>query len=150
MSMQRDRNAANEILGVGWNFPVRVDRAAPGVAAVGKASGGIALVRYEQDIEQAVRIILGTRPGERRMRPTFGCRVHELIFAPINATTFGQISRYVRDALEMWEPRVEVDEVDVQPAPGAAGWVDITITYTVRATKDERSIVYPFYVIGED
>jgi phage baseplate assembly protein W len=150
MATQRDRDATNEILGVGWHFPVRVDRASAGAEAIGRASGGIALVRHEQDIEQAIRIILGTRPGERRMRPTFGCRVHELVFAPVNATTFGQISRYVRDALDMWEPRIDVEDVDVTAAPGEAGWIDIDVSYTVRSTKDERSIVYPFYVIGEE
>lgn len=142
--------ARQSLLGVGWHFPVRVDLRRPGERApIGRGRGGIALARYEDDIEQAVRIILMTQPGERRMRPTFGCRIHELVFAPMNATTFGQMERYVEEALAFWEPRIEVASIDVVPSTHD-GWVDIEISYAVRATKDERTLVYPFYVIGEE
>lgn len=142
--------AANgrEILGIGWQFPVRIGPA--GRSGIGApVAGGIALARYEEDIEQAIRIILGTRPGERRMRPEFGCRVHELTFEPDNPTTHGLMERYVREALEFWEPRIEVTSVTVAEL-NQSGWVDIEVQYSVEATKDERSLVYPFYVIGVD
>ena len=96
------------LLGVGWHFPVRVDLRRPQERiSLDQARGGIALARHEDDIEQAIRIVLGTQPGERRMRPTFGCRIHELVFAPISATTFGYMRRYVEEALTVWEPRIE-------------------------------------------
>ena len=146
----RDVNVEHQLVGVGWHFPVRVDLRRPyELTSVSRARGGIAMARYDTDIEQAIRIIVSTQPGERRMRPTFGCRIHELVFAPLNATTFGYMRRYVEEALAFWEPRVEVINVDVVPTP-EHGWVDIEIGYQIRATKDDRTLVYPFYLIGED
>ena len=83
-------------------FPMRTD-----------ATGGIALVAREREIEEAIRLILGTAPGERPMRPEFGCRIHDHVFAPANATTAGQLSYDVRAALDRWEPRIDVDDVEV-------------------------------------
>ena len=145
-----DGNVEHQIVGVGWHFPVRVDLRRPyELSSVSGARGGIALARYDTDIEQAIRIIVSTRPGERRMRPTFGCQIHELVFAPLNATTFGYMRRYVEEALALWEPRIEVASIDIHPTP-EHGWVDIEIRYQIRATKDDRTLVYPFYLIGED
>jgi phage baseplate assembly protein W len=138
-----------EILGVGWNFPVRVDRRLPHeFSAPFRGTGGIAMVRHEDDIEQAIRIILSTAKGERRMRPTFGCDIHTLVFAPSNEATFTMLRYYVDEALTMWEPRIELDEVLIEPDPNE-GRIDIYVNYRVRATKDARTLVYPFYVIGE-
>ena len=142
------RNVERELVGVGWHFPVRVDlRRRYELDSLSRARGGIALARYGADIEQAIRIILATRPGERRMRPTFGCQIHELVFAPMNATTFGYMRRYVEEALAQWEPRIDVASVEVAPSP-RDGWVDITIGYRIRSTKDDRTLVHPFYVIS--
>ncbi|MPZ49090.1 MAG: baseplate protein [Dehalococcoidia bacterium] len=142
--------SGKEILGVGWNFPVRIDRRLGNErAAPYRGGGGIALARHEDDIEQAVRIILATAKGERRMRPAFGCDIHTLVYAPENEATFSLMRYYVEDALTMWEPRIEVREVLVAPEVNE-GRVDIMVSYEVRATKDERSLVYPFYTLGED
>ena len=90
-------------------------------------------------------------PGERLMRPEFGCRVWELLFEPINANTLGLMAEYVRLALSQWEPRATVDDVSVRPRDAEDGAVDIAISYTVRSTNDRRNLVYPFYLIpGED
>ena len=143
-------SAAKEILGVGWSFPVRIDRRRDGEsAAPGRGHGGIALARYQEDIDQAIRIILATSPGERKMRPTFGCEIHTLVFAPANPTTFGLMRHYVEEALDMWEPRIDVRDVQVDDV-NIDGVVDILITYEVRATKDRRTLVYPFYTMGEE
>ena len=143
-------SAERALLGAGWHFPVRVDLRRPGErSSVDRGRGGIALARHEEDIEQAIRIVLMTQHGERRMRPTFGCRIHELVFAPMNATTFGLMQRYVEEALAFWEPRIDVVAVDVEPS-SHDGWVDIAVRYSVRTTKDERTLVYPFYLIGEE
>ena len=145
-----EQSVGQALLGVGWHFPVRVDlRRAHEQTSLDRARGGIALARYEDDIEQAIRIVLETQPGERRMRPTFGCQIHELVFAPINATTFGYMRRYVEEALAIWEPRIEVRTVEVGSS-GQDGWVDVSVEYEVRVTKDERTLVYPFYMIGEE
>jgi phage baseplate assembly protein W len=140
----------HDLIGSGWHFPVRLDVASPETGVIpDRGRGGIAFARGERDIEHAIFIILSTIPGERRMRPAFGCRVHELLFDPINATTLGLMHQYTVEALVMWEPRIDVRDVRLTPF-FEDGHVDIEIAYTVRATKDERTLVYPFYVIREE
>jgi uncharacterized protein len=125
-----------EIIGSGLAFPLQVDR-----------RGGIALARDEQDIEQAIQLILGTAPGERPMRPEFGCGVHDFVFDSIDANTIGNMEQAIRDALARWEPRIEVERVNFDSSDSQAGLLTIDIIYTVRATNTERNLVYPFYVI---
>jgi phage baseplate assembly protein W len=110
-------------------------------------TGGIALSRHEYDIEEAIRIILGTAKGERHMRPQFGCGIHDLVFAPNNATTAGLVQSHVAEALGWWEPRVELLDVIVETDPEERNSLIINIHYRVRSTNDERNLVYPFYLI---
>src|SRR5690348_12483834 len=91
-----------DFLGNGWSFPFRIS-----------PSGGIALTRQEYDIDEAIRIILSTAKGERHMRPNFGCGIHDLVFAPNNATTAGLVYTYVEEAIGWWEPRVELIDIEV-------------------------------------
>ena len=126
-------------LGQGISWPLKID-----------SRGGLALAQGERDVEQAMRIILETSPGERVMRPEFGCRVHDLVFAPYDAATEGLIIHYVEAALERWEPRIEVQEVTVSTGSDVDGAVLIQIRYQIRDTHDERSIVHPFYLTGEE
>jgi phage baseplate assembly protein W len=129
-----------DFLGNGWAFPPRID-----------AHGRVALARQERDIEEAIHIILLTQKGQRMMRPEFGCQIHDLIFAPNNATTAGLAAYYVEDALGMWEPRIRVLEVQARPDPENLGRLLIGIRYEIKATHDSRSLVFPFYRIpGED
>jgi phage baseplate assembly protein W len=125
-----------EIIGSGLAFPLQVDR-----------RGGIALARDEQDIDQAIELILGTAPGERPMRPEFGCGVHDFVFDTIDANTIGNMETAIREALRRWEPRIEVTGVDFDLTQSGRGLLTIDITYQVRATNTERNLVYPFYVI---
>ena len=127
-----------EIIGVGWGFPMGVD-----------GRGGIRMSRGAEDVEEAIKLILSTAPGERRMRPEFGCRIHDLVYAPIDATTSGLIRYHVTEALGRWEPRIELRSVEVRPDPNLEGCVLIEISYVLRATANERSLVYPFYTIPE-
>lgn len=124
-----------DILGVGWAFPVATER------------GRMAMARRERDIEESIAIILLTPKGQRLMRPEFGCKVHDLIFAPNDATTAGLAAYYVEDALAMWEPRIKVQEVAAQPDPEDAGKLLIHIHYQIKATYDSRTLVFPFYRI---
>ena len=128
-----------EFLGQGLAFPLQVN-----------PRGAVALAAGERDIEQSIRIILETAPGERVMRPEFGCRVHELIFAPNNAATEGLMIHYVKEALDRWEPRIEVREIEVTTDPGSPSTLLAEIKYTVRDTHNDRSIVYPFFLMGEE
>jgi phage baseplate assembly protein W len=112
--------------------------------------GRIALVQGERDIEESIMIILLTPKGQRKMRPEFGCAIHELIFAPNDSTTAGLAAYYVEDALAMWEPRIEVESVDVSPDPESPERLLIDIQYQVKTTHDRRSLVFPFYRIPEE
>src|SRR5213082_2630813 len=125
-----------DFLGTGWAFPVGVD-----------ARGRVALARQERDIEQAMRIILLTPRGTRIMRPEFGCQIHDLIFAPNDATTAGLATYYVEEALAMWEPRIRVVNVTAEPDPDEPARLLIWITYEILATYDQRTLVFPFYRI---
>jgi len=129
-----------DFLGTGWAFPVGVD-----------AHGRIALAHQEHSIEEAIFIILLTPKGQRVMRPEFGCQIHDLIFAPDDATTAGLAAYYVEDALSMWEPRIRILEVNVQSESDHRGRLLIDIRYEIKATHDSRSLVFPFYSIpGEE
>ena len=128
-----------DIVGSGWVFPPKID-----------AQGGLALTNEISELEQAITIILTTSPGQRVMRPTFGCRLHELVFAPNNSQTAARARRHVEDALRMWEPRITLVEVEARPDPDNAQNLLITIQYEVKATHDRRSLVHPFYLIPEE
>ena len=109
--------------------------------------GGIALARDEQDIDQAIQLILGTAPGERPMRPEFGCGVHDFVFDSIDANTIGNMEQAIREALLRWEPRIDVTDVKFDASEAVNGLLTINIEYKVRATNTDRNLVYPFYVI---
>jgi uncharacterized protein len=129
---------SGEFIGKGWAFPIRTD-----------ATGSIALVSRERELEESIRLVLGTAYGERPMRPEFGCGIHDYVFAPADATTAGRVAYEVRASLERWEPRIEVVDVDVtigdQP-----GTLFIDIQYTEQETNDRRNLVFPFYVIPSE
>ena len=125
-----------DFVGTGWAFPLRTD-----------ATGSIALVGGDREIVESIRLILATAPGERPMRPEFGCAVHDLVFAPADAATAGRIAYEVRAALERWEPRIALTDVIVQFDTGEGGKLLIDVRYTLRGSNDPRNLVFPFYVI---
>jgi phage baseplate assembly protein W len=119
----------SDFLGKGWGFPVALGE--PGVA------------QGHESIVQAIRIILSTSPGERVMRPDFGCGLHHLVFAPNDPRTSGRAAQEVREALVRWEPRIDV--LDVQ-AQGEGEELLISVSYRVRSTNNFFNLVYPFYL----
>lgn len=125
-----------DFIGRGLAFPVHTD-----------ATGSIALVSGEREIVESIRLILATAPGERPMRPGFGCAIHDLVFAPADAGTAGQIAYQVRLSLERWEPRIELTDVLVSFAEADRGTLLIDVRYTLRGSNDPRNLVFPFYVI---
>jgi uncharacterized protein len=125
-----------EILGSGLAFPLQVDR-----------RGGIALAKDEADVDQAIQLILSTAPGERPMRPEFGCGVHDFVFDTIDAGTVARMETAIRAALDRWEPRIEVADVTFDLDHTDTGALLIDITYRLRATNHMRNLLYPFYVI---
>jgi len=129
----------SEILGSGLAFPLAVDH-----------RGALALAHGEDDIVQAIELILGTAPGERPMRPEFGCAVHDLVFDTIDAAMVGKVEIAIREALDRWEPRIEVIRIDFDLSRADEGRLEITISYRIRAINALRNLVYPFYVIPEE
>ncbi|MET0771474.1 MAG: GPW/gp25 family protein [Candidatus Limnocylindrales bacterium] len=130
---------ASELIGAGWAFPLRTD-----------ATGHFALVDGTQELDEAIRLILGTAPGERPMRPEFGCGIHDLVFASPDASTAGRIAHEVRVALLQWEPRIEVLDVDIGFEAADQGVLLIDIRYQPARSNDPRNLVFPFYVIPEE
>lgn len=128
-----------DIIGTGVAFPLGVDR-----------RGALALARDEDDVRQAISIILSTAPGERPMRPEFGCGVHDYVFDVIDAATLGRMEAEILRALERWEPRIDVLGVGFDLDADAGGPLAITIEYRMRATNDVRNLVHPFYVVPAD
>ncbi|HEX7472664.1 MAG TPA: GPW/gp25 family protein [Candidatus Limnocylindrales bacterium] len=131
--------ASLDLIGRGWAFPLGVD-----------ARGGIALAEGDEEIRQAILLILRTRRGARVMRPEFGCRIWELLFAPNDSSTWTLAGHHVREALGWWEPRIEVEDVRATVDPGNQGAMDVEVDYTIRATHDRRSLVFPFYLIPDE
>lgn len=129
-------DTAKAFLGVGWSFPVTPDVAAQDVARA----------EYEEDIRQAIRIILETNPGERVMRPDFGSGLLAMVFEPVNFTTRALVKQRVEQALVVWEPRIDVREVTVTVNATERNRLDIDIGYEVRATNTFYNLVYPFYL----
>ena len=130
--------AAGDFIGAGWAFPAAINR-----------NGGVRLVTGVEEIDAAIRMILSTVPGERVMRPEFGCAMWEMLFAPLTVTTLGLIEQNVREALDRWEPRIELRSVNAT-AEQAAGAVHISVSYEIKATNDVRNLVFPFYTIPHE
>jgi len=128
-----------DFIGFGWAFPVRIDETA-----------SIATNTGHERIRQSIRVILGTAPGERPMRPEFGCGIHNLVFETIDARLANRVERAVDTALRRWEPRIDVRGVRALPDPDSEARLLIDIAYSVRGTADRRNLVYPFYAIGGD
>jgi len=129
----QDPNRA--FLGVGWAYPARLD-----------AQHRTARAAYEEDVRQAMLIILGTNPGERVMRPTFGAGLNAFLFSPITTTTLTRLRTRVSDALIEFEPRIYVERVAAAYDRSQPARVNIEILYRVRATNNQFNLVYPFYL----
>jgi uncharacterized protein len=126
---------AKAFLGVGWSYPIQSDQ----------NGSDVMLAAYEEDVRQAVRLILETNHGERVMRPDFGANLRALVFEPINATTMALTRHHVEEALTLWEPRIDSVTVQVSADP-PMGRLMIDIQYRVRATNTFYNLVYPFYL----
>jgi uncharacterized protein len=129
----------SDFIGTGWAFPTGVG-----------PTGGIALVRGDSELVQAMRLILATYPGERPMRPDFGCRLRDFVFRAGTPDTVAELTGEVRRALLRWEPRVTVENVVVTPDPDDPSILMIDISYRPKDTNDHRNLVFPFYTIPDD
>ncbi|MCK9485693.1 MAG: GPW/gp25 family protein [Dehalococcoidia bacterium] len=128
-----------DFVGRGWTFPPSVD-----------SRGRIALAGGVDEVEASMRMILLTAPGERVMRPEFGCRAWDYLFQPLNPNTMGMIETAVEEALQRWEPRVTIEGVTAVEDGGRTGTVSVQVTYSLKDENDRRNLVVPFYEIGQE
>jgi phage baseplate assembly protein W len=128
-----------DFVGAGWAFPLQVD-----------ARGGIALARRDEEIEQAIRLILSTYPGERPMRPEFGSRLRDFVFRSATIDTAAELAREVENALLRWEPRIAVHSVNVMVDRDDRSRLYVDLDYVIKGTNDRRNLVFPFYTIPAD
>ena len=128
-----------EFVGTGWSFPMGVS-----------ATGGIAMVRREVELEQAMRLILATYPGERPLRPMFGSRIRDFVFREVTEEMMAEIASEVQRSLLRWEPRVNVPVVVVTQDQFEPSLVFIDVQYVIKGENDPRNLVFPFYSIPED
>jgi hypothetical protein len=131
-------DSKNPYIGAGFAFPVSTN-----------VQGSVQLSGGTTSLEESIRIILGTRLGERVYRPNFGSRLSEMVFEPMNTQTLLLIRLYVKEAIELWEPRLILRDVVTEPDP-LSGLVHINIIYEPKETHDLRSMVYPFYLTPPD
>jgi len=129
---------SSDFQGMGWSFRELV--------APKDQGGGVVPSLFEDAVRQSVWLILATAPGERVMRPDFGCRIHELLFATASAATVGRAAQAVREALVRWEPRIDVLGVDVAPDRAEPALLRVRVDYRVRTTDNRFNLVYPFYL----
>jgi uncharacterized protein len=130
---------SRDFLGKGWRFPVSVN-----------LTGGLSSSAFEENVRQSIFIILGTAPGERVMRPDFGCRIHDLMFAPNNDVTAVRAAYYCEEAIYKYEPRIAEVEVQAFPNSVEPNRLDLNIAYVIAGTNDKRNLVYPFYLRSAD
>jgi Bacteriophage baseplate protein W len=128
-----------EFIGAGWAFPVRTD-----------VTGSVALVSAEREVIESIQLILATAPGERPMRPEFGSRLRDYVFRSATVDTAAELSNEVHKALLRWEPRVDIEFVDVTVDPWERNKLFIDVNYRVKDANDKRNLVFPFYTIPQD
>jgi len=131
--------AQDDFIGAGWAFPLRVN-----------SRGGIALVRRERELEEAMRLILATYTGERPMRPEFGSKVRDWVFRGTDNDSLGALKIEVMNSIHRWEPRVKVVDVLITRDAAEASLLRINIFYQPLDTNDRRNLVFPFYTIPDD
>lgn len=132
---------ANErdFLGKGLRFPVSVN-----------LNGGVSTSALEENVRQSIFIILGTAPGERIYRPDFGCRIHDLMFAPNNSITAAAAEVYCEEAIYKYEPRIEHVQCHARANGDEPNRMDVRIEYVIAGKNEKRNLVYPFYLKNED
>lgn len=135
MADERALDVSKAFLGVGWAFPIQVTK-----------DGAILGAVYEEDIRQAIRIIVLTDLGERVMRPDFGAGLRAFIFEPVNPTTMALVKTRVIEALTTWEARIDIIAVEVSSDPPERNKLLIDLTFRVRATNSVHNLVFPFYL----
>lgn len=138
-SLDSQRVPDVSFIGRGISWPMGVDH-----------TGALRMSEGPADLDRSIRVVIATAPGERVMRPQFGCRIWDMLFEPVTPNLMGQMAQAVRDSLAQWEPRATVEDVEVRQDDDDHALVHIAVRYVVKVTNDRRNLVYPFYVIPRE
>ena len=133
MAMDRDR----AFLGTGWSFPPEFDRAAKAVK----------MVSGEEDIQESLRILLSTVPGERVLQPSYGCGLKRMVFEQVTESTITEMKDLIERAVLFFEPRISLTSIEVDTSQVYEGLIRIRLDYVVRETNTRTNMVYPFYFL---
>jgi uncharacterized protein len=133
--MSNDR----DFLGKGLRFPVSIN-----------LNGGVSSSQLEENVRQSIFVILGTAPGERVKRPDFGCRIHDLMFAPNNEMTAARAEIFCEEAIYKHEPRISRVTCRALPNPNQPNLLDLRVEYVIAGANSERNLVFPFYLKNEE
>lgn len=126
-------------LGTGWSFPPTFSR----------ATRSVIMVSDDQDIRESLWILFSTSLGERIMLPQYGSQLWRMVFRSITTTLATQIKEVIAQAILFWEPRITVNDIQVESHDSIHGLLEITVDYTIRKTNVRSNLVYPFYTQGE-
>ena len=129
-------NEENSFLGKGWSFPPTFDN----------ASGEVQMLKGEDDIQSSLRVLLATKLGERVMQPLFGCNLDAMVFELLDTTLKTEMKNLVERAILFFEPRINIDKIDIDSQNDLNGVVIITVNYVVRSTNTRGNLVFPFYL----
>lgn len=122
-------------LGTGWGFPPSFD----------KALKSVTMLKDEDDIQSSLHILLTTRIGERVMQPTYGCNLDELVFESLSSTFKSYIRDLVKTAILFHEPRIKLNNVELDDSRELEGIILIEVDYTIRSTNTRFNYVFPYY-----
>jgi phage baseplate assembly protein W len=128
-------DTSKSFLGRGWGFPPEFNR----------ATKAVNMLEDEADIKSSLEILLSTRLGERVMVPDYGCNLDELLFKPLTLTLKTYVIDLIKTAILYYEPRIDLNKIDIDPTDELEGVLLINLDYTVRATNSRKNMVYPFY-----
>ncbi len=128
-----------KFLGLGWSFPPEFHKHSDAVQ--------MKMVAEEEDIRESLGILLSTRPGERIMQPAYGCRIHAMVFETVNESTITEIRDIVERAVLFFEPRITLENIDVNTEEVYEGKITLQLNYSIRTTNTRSNVVYPFYFI---
>lgn len=122
-------------LGIGWAFPPEFN----------KTSKEVKIVSEDNDIKESLYILMSTSPGERTMQPTYGCELRSIVFEVLTESTITEIKDIIERAILFFEPRIDLNFIDIDTEESGQGILNILVDYTVRATNSRSNMVYPFY-----
>jgi len=125
---------SKDFMGTGWKFPIEFNKET------------VEMLSYEDDIKNSLDVLFARNVGERIMHPNYGTALSSFLFMPVNKSTITYMQAVISDEILFNEPRIILDDVEINPSALESGRLDIVISYTIRITNNRYNYVYPFYI----